>query len=697
MTASLESFLRFSAVLTGADSLPDDLGNAYFERAREHLNATLNEVLAEFDAAVQSGKDPVLVVRDDLFPNARLGGAVKTILLLWYIGGIQNAAGDWEMASADQYYRALVWDAIGRTRRPFPTDTTDIGSIRRIRRMPEADTFDVVIVGAGVVAALIANVLAEKNISVLMLEGGETGGDRAELTQRWAAATIKGLGTPYIASQPDCIPGPEQPADERDRKNARDVYYDQQGPEKYLSTYERRVGGTTWHWLGHTPRLLPNDFRMRTEYGVGVDWPIGYADIEPWYCKAEEELGVAGDDAEWENVHGAFRSRPFPMSKIWPSWSDLLFTRALSDVKIEGHRLDVLSTPSARNTQQYDGRPPCAGNASCVPICPIGAKYDASVHVKKSVKKGATLRERSVVLRLVADDDGSVHVVHYKQWDGAERQAWGRVVIVAANAIESPKLLLVSGIGNSSDQVGRNLMDHLQKAVLGTSREPMFPFRGPPSTSGIETFRDGRFRRSRGAFRMSVGNDGWGRSGSPYTDVAKLVDTSGLFGDELRRRLFYDVSRQMRVSCSVEVLPNPENRVTLSEHSDSFGVPRPRIAFSTDDYTRSAFGPALDVIFGIYRAMNATVTSADRNPLVYSGAGHVMGTCRMGFDRKHAVVGADCRSFDHRNLYVVGGSTFPTCGTANPTITIAALALRAADHVMATLPAFPSRQPQAAV
>ena len=557
--------------------------------------------------------------------------------------------------------------------------------------MAEHDTVDVVIVGAGVAGALIAHVLAGHKLRVLLLEAGETGDDRAEMTNRWAAATIKRLGTPYKASEPEKIPGPEQPANETDRKAARDVYYDQQTPEKYQSTYERRVGGSTWHWLGHTPRLLPNDFRMRTKYGVGVDWPIGYSQIEPWYCRAEYELGVAGDDMEWKDVHGAFRSQPFPMTKIWPSWSDLQFAQVLQGTEIEGRKLEVLSTPSARNSQAYDGRPPCAGNASCVPICPIGAKYDASVHVKKAVKNGAELRERSVVQRLEAEGNGQVHTVHYKQWDGKEEQVWSRIVVVASNAIESAKLLLLSGIANSSDQVGRNLMDHLQKAVLGTSREPLFPFRGPPSTSGIEAFRDGTFRDTRGAFRLSLGNDGWGRTGSPYTDVAQLVQTEGLFGNELRERLFHDVSRQMRISCSVEVLPNSENKVTLSDKEDSFGVRRPRIHFATDDYTRNAFGPALNVIFGVFRAMNSTVTDADMNPLNYSGAGHVMGTCRMGFNAKTAVVDADCRSFDHRNLYVVGAATFPTCGTANPTITIAALALRAADHILATLPQFPPK------
>ena len=552
--------------------------------------------------------------------------------------------------------------------------------------MPATETFDVVIIGAGVAGALIADALAARGVKVLLLEAGETGRERSDLVARWAAATVKGLGSPYMASEPERIPGPEQPASEAERKNARDLYYDQQSAEKYQSTYERRVGGSTWHWLGHTPRLLPNDYRLHTTYGVGVDWPLGYADLEPWYCRAEMELGVAGDDAEWQNVHGAFRSQPFPMSKIWPSWSDLLFTRALQDIDVAGRRLAVLSTPSARNSQAYDGRPPCAGNASCVPICPIGAKYDGSVHVRKSVAKGAKLWEKSVVLRLDADADGFVRTVHFKRWDQSEGRVKGRIVIVAANAIESAKLLLLSGIANSSGQVGQNLMDHLQKAVLGTARQPLYPFRGPPSTSGIETFRDGDFRKTRGAFRMSLGNDGWSRSGSPNTDLTRLIQTERLFGRELRDRLFHDVSRQVRISCSVEVLPNPANRVTLSPLKDSFGVPRPQLHFSTDDYTRSGFGPAVDVILELFRAIDATVTSVDRNPLNYSGAGHIMGTCRMGFDAKTAVVDADCRSFDHRNLYIVGASTFPTCGTANPTITVAALALRAAAHVLTLLP-----------
>ena len=175
------------------------------------------------------------------------------------------------------------------------------------------------------------------------------------------------------------------------------------------------------------------------------------------------------------------------------------------------------------------------------------------------------------------------------------------------------------------------------------------------------------------------------------TDVAQLVNSEGLFGEELRNRLFHDVSRQVRISCSVELLPNPDNRVTISSQKDSFGLPRPEIHFATDEYTKSAFGPALEVITAILRSMDATPTNIDRNPINFSGSGQIMGTCQMGFGKTTAVVDSDCRSFDYLNLYMAGGSTFPSCGTANPTITIAALALRAASHILATLPQFPAK------
>ena len=143
----------------------------------------------------------------------------------------------------------------------------------------------------------------------------------------------------------------------------------------FKSTYERRVGGTTWHWLGNCPRLLPSDFKSESLYGFGKNWPIDYETLEPWYCQAEKELGVAGDHEQLNGLFGAHRSEAFPMNRIWPSYSDLKVAEALQD---SAHRwpeyndepMVLFCTPQARNSVPYDGRPVCTGNSSCVPICP---------------------------------------------------------------------------------------------------------------------------------------------------------------------------------------------------------------------------------------------------------------------------------------------------------------------------------------
>jgi glucose dehydrogenase len=551
-------------------------------------------------------------------------------------------------------------------------------------KTPAAEAFDVVVVGAGVAGALIAWRLGGAGLKVALLEAGAAKVDRQAALAAWGASAGKSLGSPYA----EAAVGPEHPGPLNN-------YYDQAGPEDYLSTYERIAGGTTWHWLGHTPRLLPNDFLLKSTYGVGVDWPISYAILEPWYCAAEAALGVAGDDDQWGNIHGAFRSRPFPMPPIWPSWSDNHVARAVQDLMVNGQRVRVLATPAARNSRPYDGRPPCAGNSSCIPICPIGAKYDGYVHVQKAVKTGKVkLIDRAVATRLTVGNPGRIEAVEYRLDDGSRRTVRGRIVVLTANAIESSKLLLMSaapdkgapnGVANSSDQVGRNLMDHMQKSVFVLAKEPVYPFRGPPSTSGIETFRDGPFRARHSAMRFSLNNDGWARrtASSPAADVKAAVD-QGLFGRKLRERLFESVSRQLRFSLSTEVLPDPNNRVTLSNLRDSDGLPRPRISFDIGGYTRDAFGPALAIIAQLVQAMNGTIVEQDTSvePHHYSPAGHVMGGCRMGASATEAVTDANCRSFDQTNLYIVGASVLPTCGTANPTLTVAALSLRTADHIV---------------
>ena len=570
------------------------------------------------------------------------------------------------------------------------------------------EEYDAIIVGSGVAGALMAYKLAQQGVKVLILEAGDHGpGDednelsaRLEKVRIWATSSPKIPSAPYLDEQDR---RPQEKAPHPIVTEIKDGYYDQSGTaETYKSNYQRLIGGSTWHWLGNVPRFLPNDFKMKSVYGVAVDWPIIYDDLEPYYVEAEHAIGVSGDHEAWDGVHGAFRSREFPMQKVWECYGDLVIKRRLAGKSVRGLPLEILPTPQARNSEPFDNRPPCAGNSICVPICPIQAKYDATATVKKAtnshkddtkLKKNAEIRSRCVVSKLDTDSNKRVTKVHYIQWSADKevadkpKVATARIVVMAAHAIESTRLLLISGLANGSDQVGRNLMDHPAGNSGAILPEPVFPFRGPPTTSGIDLFRDGEFRNQEGAFRMSMGNDGWGRQESPSRTVGRLVRDEGLFGAELRQRIADRVTRMFRISYSSEQLPHPENRVTLSDENEKFGakLPRPKIQYDVDDYNKRGRRTAREVAAEIFRLLEAE-ESVPRYPNeflenAYSGAGHIMGTTRMGNDPTSSVVDAECRAHEHPNLFVVTSGNFPTGGTANPTLTVAALALRAADAV----------------
>jgi glucose dehydrogenase len=537
--------------------------------------------------------------------------------------------------------------------------------------MAQQTDADVVIVGAGVAGSLVAWRLASSGARVLVLESGPRV-DRGQALLTFRSAIAKTPESPY----------PDVPHAPRPSVLDLEGYYVQDGPQLFKSNYERRVGGTTWHWLGTTLRLVPSDFRMQSAYGVGVDWPIGYDDLEPWYGRAEEALGVAGsDDADLL----APRSGAYPMPPIPDSY---LAKQVAAAVQTLGY--SVQNTPQARNSQQYDGRPPCCGNHICIPICPVAAKYDGAVHATKAEEAGAEIRPDSVATFVEVDAEGQVAAVRYRRPDGSEERVTGRLFVLAAHAIETPKLLLMSrsdalpnGVANSSDQVGRNLMDHPIQLSWALARDPLYPFRGPLSTSGIEQLRDGDFRRERSAFRVEIGNDGWTwPGGAPIVLAPELVD-EGLRGQALIDALNERSVRQIRLASLTEQLPDPSNRVTPAfEQLDAIGVPRPRISFSVPRYTLDGMVAARQVHDQVFDALGATFREHRDE---FEGAGHVMGTYRMGADPQSSVVDPEQRSHDHPNLFLLGSGTFPSTGTANPTLTIAALALRAAETIQRDL------------
>lgn len=586
--------------------------------------------------------------------------------------------------------------------------------------MSEQTNYDAVIVGAGIAGALAAYKLAQAGKRVLVLDGGPgVPPNRGDYMERFYLAMAKTPESPYPENK-DIL--------NSERAVVLDIgswqerpptgYLVQNGPLPFSSTYERVAGGTTWHWMGTSLRLLPNDFHIQTTYGHGVDWPYTYDDLQDWYCRAEWEIGIAAD-VEHQQYHGLTFQNPddpakpyqYPMPEILQAYQDKVIERRLGDITVEGQKVMVSPTPQARNSVPFDDRRVCAGNTNCIPICPIQAKYDASVHVGKAGNAGAEFWYQTVVYSLSVDTTtGLVSGVNYKKYqepNGPVTETGtvtGAVYIMAAHAIETPKILLNSatdelpgGVANSSGQVGRNLMDHPTQLSWALMPEPIWPYRGPLSTSGIESLRDGDFRKQHAPFRMEIGNEGWNWAmNDPWGSVNALV-AGGQFGATLRGNLNGVFVRQFRFGSLVEQMPLPTNRIVPSkQYSDNLGIPRPEITYDLDDYTRAGYAAARRTAAQLFAQMGATDFTAPNmssaslffyqdEPYILNGAGHVMGTYRMGTDPKQSVCDADQRSHDHANLYMLGSGVFPSVGTANPTLTIAATTLKAVDNIIRTV------------
>jgi glucose dehydrogenase len=530
-----------------------------------------------------------------------------------------------------------------------------------------SEATDVLIVGAGVAGALTAWRLAKAGVRVTVIEAGPRV-DRKTAVEQYRQAAVRVPEAPYQA-----VPHAGSPA------TINDSYIRQDGPDPFRSGYLRQVGGTTWHWLGTALRLLPSDLELRSRYGIGADWPLTFKDLEPWYAAAETELGISGHD---DDAFGPPRSVRYPM----PGLPATLGDRTLSEVAGPlGFNVRVL--PQARNSQPYDGRPACCASSSCIPICPVQAKYDATVHLAKAEAAGARILSDSVAIRIDVAPNGRASRVLIRRPDRSDFWLGAKHIVIAAHAIEGPKLLLMSrserlpdGVANRSGAVGRYLMDHPVQLTRALAPVAVWPRRGPQEVSAIHEMRDGNHRRHHAAFIMNVGNQGWQWAGPDLAGLVRTFVTAGLHGSALSNAVRSHASREMTLVALTEQLPDRDNRILPDyERLDDIGAPKPRVFFRLDAYTTAALTAARKTHEQIFQALGAS----DIGHLPYAeGAGHIMGTTRIGTDSKTSVANAYGQSHDHLNLWFAGSSLFPTSGTANPTLTIAALALRMAEKLL---------------
>lgn len=527
---------------------------------------------------------------------------------------------------------------------------------------------DVVIIGAGAVGGMLAYRLSQSGVNVLLLESGPRI-NRGEAVQTYFNSTDKGANAPYPSTA--YAPHPMSSKD----------HYVQAGPDSFNGSYLRGVGGSSWHWTGFGMGFRPNDFKMKSLFGVGVDWPIGYTDLQSYYETIEKEWGVGGDPGY---DHGTPRRVPYPLPGVPMTYSDQRISAACKDA---GFTIGPFI--HARNSVVFDGRPPCCGSASCAPICPIGAKYDGSVHVAKAEAAGTRLMAETVVDKILVGANKQISGVTYRQSNGARGTATAKIYILCAHAIESPKLLLLSkqdnapqGVANSSDAVGRYLMTQAELDTRALAKDPLYPYRGPTTTGGIMEFRDGAFRKDYAAVGTSFMNRGW-RSGLGPMQTANRLVKAGLVGAPMRQALHDQTARELAINSSAETLPEATNRIVPDyTQLDASGTPRPKVYFKIDEYTKRGLEQVRLRHQVIVKALECTDITSDE----FSTASAIIaGTTRMGKNAADSVVDPFCRSHDHANLFVVGTGSFPTMPINAPTMTAVALGLRSLEKIMPDL------------
>jgi choline dehydrogenase-like flavoprotein len=519
---------------------------------------------------------------------------------------------------------------------------------RNGHRPPQRFGFDdadvIVVVGSGAGGGTLANELCQQGAKVVLLEAGAHHHPESFLNDEW--------------------PSFNQLAWLDDRTTSGSWRIARDFPSLPAWTC-KAVGGTTVHWAGCSPRLKDWEFRMRSEHGpidgtTLLDWPIGLADIEPYYDRAEDRMGVT-------RTHGI---PPLPANNNF---------KVMGNGARRAGFQDVSTGRMAINSVPRDGRPATVQDGFNFQGDKQRAHWSTlTAEIPKAERTGKLdLRPESMAIRIEHDSSGRATGVVYVDAHGAEQRQRARAVCVACNAIESARLLLSSassqfpdGLANSSGQVGRNYMRHLTGSVYGIFERPVRMHRGE-TMAGIVTdeSRDDPERGFVGGYYMQLL-----ALGVPF--MAAFVDP-GAWG-----RDFADVMEHYEHMAGMwlvgEDMPQASNRVTLNEDVlDPHGRPVPNVHFDDHANDLAMREHAYRSGESVYEAVDASRTLR----VTPYPSTHNLGTCRMSERPEDGVVDAFGRAHDVPNLFVSDGSVFTTGAAANPTLTIVTLAIRQADHI----------------
>ncbi|MDQ6671369.1 MAG: GMC family oxidoreductase [Chloroflexota bacterium] len=523
------------------------------------------------------------------------------------------------------------------------------------------DAPDVVIIGAGASGAAVAWSLSEAGQRVVCLEQGD-----------WVSPE----SMPHRRDDWELHRLTDFNADPNVRQLAADYPVNDAG-STYTPLMFNAVGGSTIHWSAHFPRYHPSDFRVRSLDGVADDWPLSYDELEPFYDLSDRITGVSGLTGDPSQPPRSARGTPpLPIGRLGA-------TIAGGFDKLGWH---WWVSDGAIVSEPYDGRPGCNLCGPCDLGCPTGSRSSADVTFwPRALRNGAELRTGCRVREITVDSTGRARGVVYYDRDGALHEQRAPLVVLAANGVGTPRLLLNSrsarfpdGLANRSGLVGKNLMFHPFAAVAGVFPQSLDSWAGPiGSVIFSHEFYETDPRRD---FVRGFGLQVVRQTGPLHTAMGGFVMARVPWGEAHQTVFAERFGHMINLGVMGEDLPETINEVTLDpDLSDAHGIPAPLVRYRLSENSRRM----LD--FGVARAAEALQAAGatqvlDSNPLRPSGW-HLLGTCRMGDDPSTSVADRWGRSHDVDNLFIVDGSVFVTSAAVNPTTTIQALALRSADYI----------------
>lgn len=529
-----------------------------------------------------------------------------------------------------------------------PTRQSDLGKneLARLRptmrHYPDEEELDAVIIGTGAGGAPLLAKLAKAGLKVVALEAG-----------------------PWFES-----PAEEFPTDEM----AAPIYWPGENltegdPAEVLgaNTSGTGVGGSMLHWGAFCPRPDQRDLQLHTETGMGVDWPVQYDELLPYYEEIEQFLGVSGPNPyPWDP------GRRYPTGPVPVNGPGQLMLRGYEKIGLRASPAPIAALSQTYHRPEYGDRAACVNRGFCHQGCRNGAKgtMDAT-YLPWAVKKGAEIRPHCFVTGFEQDSTGKLTAVLFQDSSDkakpVSRRQRARNVFLCAGGIETPRLLLHTGLANGSGQVGKNYMGHVSAQVWGTFPEPVRMNKGFPATVISEdTVRPHDADFVGGYLVQSLGV-------VPVTWATGVARGRGLYGTALTRYLS-DYNFVAGLGAHGETLPSDDNYISLSDSvKDEYGVPRPVVHFSYGKNELAIQKHAIKVMTEAWEAAGA------RDIWHMPRTAHTVGACRMGSDPEKSVVDSYGRSHEIPNLYVIDNSIFPSTLSANPAITIMALSLRGAD------------------